>query len=137
EDKRRYFPKIARGEGLGAFSLSEPDAGSDLANVSCRATREGDQWVINGSKTWCTFADGADYIVLFARTSPSPDPKRRHVGISQFLIPKERGSFRPESAARRSARSATSAGRPGSCTSTTSGSRPRRCSARRGAAFTR
>src|SRR5512146_2866892 len=70
EDKRRYFPKIARGEWLGAFSLSEPDAGSDLASVACKATRQGDEWVINGTKTWCTFADGADYIVLFARTSP-------------------------------------------------------------------
>src|ERR1700730_12416299 len=95
EDKRRYFPKIARGEWLGAFSLSEPDAGSDLANVACKATRAGDQFVINGTKTWCTFADGADYIVLFARTSPPTDPKRRHVGISQFLIQKERGSFPP------------------------------------------
>ena len=95
EDKRRYFPKIARGEWLGAFSLSEPDAGSDLANVACKATRQGDEWIINGTKTWCTFADGADYIVLFARTSPPVDPKRRHVGISQFLIQKERGSFPP------------------------------------------
>ncbi len=93
EHKRRYFPKIARGEWLGAFSLSEADAGSDLANVQCKATRDGDSWMINGSKTWCTFADGADYIVLFARTSPPKDPKRRHVGISQFLIQKERGKF--------------------------------------------
>ena len=95
EDKRRYFPKIARGEWLGAFSLSEPDAGSDLASVSCKATREGDEWIINGTKTWCTFADGADYIVLFARTSPPTDPKRRHVGISQFMIEKERGKLPP------------------------------------------
>ena len=95
EDKRRYFPKIARGEWLGAFSLSEPDAGSDLANVACKATRAGDEWIINGTKTWCTFADGADYIVLFARTSPPTDPKRRHVGISQFLVQKERGTFPP------------------------------------------
>ena len=63
------FRAMARGEFLGAFSLSEPDAGSDLANVACRATREGDQLVINGTKTWCTFADGADFIQLFARTS--------------------------------------------------------------------
>ncbi len=95
EDKRRYFPKMARGEWLGAFSLSEAEAGSDLANVACKATRQGDEWVINGSKTWCTFADGADYIVLFARTSAPTDPKRRHVGISQFLIQKQRGGFPP------------------------------------------
>ncbi|MGO8917198.1 MAG: acyl-CoA dehydrogenase family protein, partial [Stellaceae bacterium] len=94
EQKRKYYPKMARGEFLGAFSLSEPDAGSDLAAVSCRATRDGDDYVINGTKTWCTFADGADFIHLFARTSP-PEGKRRHVGITQFMIEKERGSLPP------------------------------------------
>jgi alkylation response protein AidB-like acyl-CoA dehydrogenase len=94
EQKKQYFPKMARGEFLGAFSLSEPDAGSDLANVSCRATRDGDDFVINGTKTWCTFADGADFIHLFARTSP-PEGKRRHVGITQFMIEKERGTLPP------------------------------------------
>ena len=94
EQKKLYFPKMARGEFLGAFSLSEPDAGSDLANVSCRATRDGDDYVINGTKTWCTFADGADFIHLFARTSP-PEGKRRHVGITQFMIEKERGTLPP------------------------------------------
>src|ERR1700719_2196149 len=92
EQRKAYFPRMARGEFLGAFSLSEPDAGSDLANVACRAAREGDQFVVNGTKTWCTFADGADFIHLFARTSP-PEEKRRHVGITQFLIEKERGKF--------------------------------------------
>jgi alkylation response protein AidB-like acyl-CoA dehydrogenase len=92
EQRRQYFPRMARGEFLGAFSLSEADAGSDLANVSCRATREGDEWVINGTKTWCTFADGADFIQLFARTS-TPDAQRRHVGISQFMVEKPRGKF--------------------------------------------
>src|SRR3984893_8629415 len=94
EQKRKYLPRMARGEFLGAFSLSEPDAGSDLANVSCRAVREGNEWVINGTKTWCTFADGADFIQLFARTS-TPDENRRHVGISQFMIEKERGKLPP------------------------------------------
>jgi alkylation response protein AidB-like acyl-CoA dehydrogenase len=92
EQKRKYLPSMARGEFLGAFSLSEPDAGSDLANVSCRAKREGDEWVINGTKTWCTFADGADFIHLFARTAP-PEEKRRHVGITQFMVEKERGKL--------------------------------------------
>jgi alkylation response protein AidB-like acyl-CoA dehydrogenase len=90
--KRKYYPRMARGEFLGAFSLSEPDAGSDLANVSCRAVRDGDEFVVNGGKTWCTFADGADFIHLFARTSP-PEERRRHVGITQFLIEKERGKL--------------------------------------------
>jgi alkylation response protein AidB-like acyl-CoA dehydrogenase len=92
--RREYLPRMARGEFLGAFALSEPDAGSDVANLSCRATRDGDEWVINGTKTWCTFADGADFILLFARTQPV-DPKHRHAGIGRFLVLKERGTFPP------------------------------------------
>lgn len=94
EQRREYLPRMARGEFLGAFSLSEPDAGSDVANISCRATRDGDEWVINGTKTWCTFADGADFIIVFARSEP-PDPERRYAGISRFLVLKERGKFPP------------------------------------------
>jgi alkylation response protein AidB-like acyl-CoA dehydrogenase len=94
EQRREYLPRMARGEFLGAFALSEPDAGSDVANLSCRATRDGDEWVINGTKTWCTFADGADFILLFARTQPV-DPKRRHAGIGRFMVLKERGTFPP------------------------------------------
>jgi alkylation response protein AidB-like acyl-CoA dehydrogenase len=86
---------MARGEFLGAAALSEPDAGSDLANVTCRATRDGDGWILNGTKTWCTFADGADFISVLARTKQPSDPKRRHEGISQFLVLKERGKFPP------------------------------------------
>ena len=93
EQKAKYLPRVARGEFLGAFALSEPEAGSDVANLSCRARREGDSWIINGQKMWTTFADGADYITLFARTGETIDPQRRHVGISTFLIEKDRGSF--------------------------------------------
>jgi alkylation response protein AidB-like acyl-CoA dehydrogenase len=92
--RHEYLPRMARGEFLGAFALSEPDAGSDVANLSCRATRDGDGWVINGTKTWCTFADGADFILLFARTQPV-DPKHRHAGIGRFIVLKERGTFPP------------------------------------------
>jgi acyl-CoA dehydrogenase len=96
EDQRKVLlPRIASGDYLAAMSLSEPDTGSDLASISCRAERDGDEWVITGSKYWCTFADGADYIVLFARTSPSPDENRRHLGISTFIIDKERGKLPP------------------------------------------
>lgn len=90
-----FLPKMARGEFLGAAALSEADAGSDLANVSCKATRDGDAWVINGSKMWCTFADGANFITLLARTKQPSDPRRRHEGISQFLVLKEPGKFPP------------------------------------------
>lgn len=95
EQKQAILPRVAAGEYLAAASLSEPDTGSDLASISCRAERDGDEWVITGNKYWCTFADGADYIILFARTSPAPDDKRRHLGISAFIIDKPRGSLPP------------------------------------------
>ena len=93
EQRRRLLPKVARGEYLGAYALSEPDAGSDVANLSCRAHRDGDEWVVHGTKMWCTYADQADYLVLFARTDPDKDPAKPHRGISAFLVEKERGSF--------------------------------------------
>jgi alkylation response protein AidB-like acyl-CoA dehydrogenase len=89
EDKMR---QMVRGEYLGCFAMSEPGAGSDIASVRCKADLVGDEWVINGQKMWVTFADGADYILVVARTEPY-DPKRRHAGIRQFFVPKEPGSF--------------------------------------------
>jgi alkylation response protein AidB-like acyl-CoA dehydrogenase len=83
---------MVRGEFLGAFAMSEPGAGSDIASVRCRAELDGDEWVINGQKMWVTFADGADYLLVVARTQPY-DPKNRHAGIRQFYVPKEKGSF--------------------------------------------
>lgn len=93
QQKRRYLPRMARGEFLGAMALSEPDAGSDVANISCRARRDGDDWVITGNKMWCTFADGADYMTVIARTGETVDPARRHAGLSMFMFEKERGSL--------------------------------------------
>lgn len=93
--KKKYLPRMAAGEFLGAFSLSEPNTGSDVANMSCRALRVGDEWEITGSKYWCTFADQADFIVVFARTDPDIDPQKRHRGISAFLIEKPRGELPP------------------------------------------
>ena len=95
EQRAAILPRVARGEYLGALALSEPGTGSDLASVSCRARRDGDAWVISGNKTWCTFADGADFIFLLARSRPVVDPQRKHLGISAFLIDKPRGSFPP------------------------------------------
>jgi alkylation response protein AidB-like acyl-CoA dehydrogenase len=95
EQRAAIMPRVARGEYLGALALSEPATGSDLASVSCRARRDCDEWVITGSKYWCTFADGADFIFLLARTSPDVDPNRKHVGISAFVIDKPRGGFPP------------------------------------------
>ncbi|MFH1794063.1 MAG: acyl-CoA dehydrogenase family protein [Pseudomonadota bacterium] len=98
EQKKIYLPRMAKGDFLGAFSLSEPDAGSDVANISCRARRVGDEWEITGNKYWCTFADGADFIMVFARTDPNVDPKARHKGISAFMVEKPRGKL-PEGVA--------------------------------------
>ncbi|MQA94340.1 MAG: acyl-CoA dehydrogenase [Streptosporangiales bacterium] len=90
----RMLPASARGDCLEAFALSEPGAGSDVAALTTRAHRDGDAWVINGQKMWCTFADGADFIRVFARTEPL-DPAARHRGISSFIIEKERGTLPP------------------------------------------
>lgn len=94
EQKRSFLPRMARGEFLGAIALSEPEAGSDLANVQCRATRDGDDWLISGNKMWCTFADGADYLSVLTRTGEM-DPNRRHAGLTMFVFEKERGSLPP------------------------------------------
>ncbi|MCY1327834.1 Acyl-CoA dehydrogenase [compost metagenome] len=93
EKKAEYLPRMARGEFLGAFSLSEPNAGSDVANISCRAVRDGDDWVITGSKYWCTFADESDFILVICRTDPVVDPKARHKGLSAFMVDKPRGEL--------------------------------------------
>lgn len=95
ERRNRLLPEVAAGRYLGSMALSEPEAGSDVANISCRARRDGDGWLVNGQKMWCTFADGADYILLFARTDPRVDPERRHRGVSAFVIDKERGTLPP------------------------------------------
>ena len=92
QQRRELLPKVATGEYLGAFALSEPDAGSDIASIRCRAELDGDEYVINGQKMWCTFADQANFIVLVARTTPY-DPTRRNSGIRNFFVPKEVGSF--------------------------------------------
>jgi alkylation response protein AidB-like acyl-CoA dehydrogenase len=87
-----YLPRMARGEFLSAVALSEPEAGSDVANIRSRAEPDGDGWRITGQKMWCTFADGADYLLVFARTRPLDQARRTH-GISAFLMPKPRGTL--------------------------------------------
>lgn len=87
------MPRVARGEYLGAFAMSEAEAGSDVANIRTRAVRDGDDYLLTGSKYWCTFADGADFITVIARTSTDPDPARRHAGLSAFILEKPRGEL--------------------------------------------
>ena len=94
EEKRLALTrKAAQGEYLAAVALSEPNAGSDLAGVSCKAVLDGDEWVITGNKYWCTFADGADYIQLLARVETPSDPNARHTGLKTFIIDKPRGEL--------------------------------------------
>jgi alkylation response protein AidB-like acyl-CoA dehydrogenase len=92
EQRKELLPKVARGEWLGAFALSEPDAGSDISGIRTRAEKDGDHYVLNGQKMWCTFADRADFLIVVARTTPY-DPTRRHSGIRNFYVPKQRGEF--------------------------------------------
>ncbi len=93
EDLRDDLMKrIAAGKYLIAFAMSEPNAGSDVANITCRAVKDGDSWVITGNKYWCTFADGSDAILVIARTG-EVDPKARHRGLTAFLVDKPRGQL--------------------------------------------
>jgi alkylation response protein AidB-like acyl-CoA dehydrogenase len=80
--KRRYLPRIAAGEMLAAYSLSEPDAGSDAAALRTTAVRRGDRYVLNGTKLWCSNGSHAGVITLFATVDPSKGPK----GITAFLV---------------------------------------------------
>lgn len=80
--KRRYLPKLASGEWLGAYALSEAGSGSDPGSLVCKAETDGDAFVITGSKAWITSGDHADVIVLFART----DPDAGKHGITAFVV---------------------------------------------------
>ncbi len=82
EQKRELLVPLATGRALGAFSLSEPGAGSDAASQKTTAIRDGDEYVINGIKNWVTNGDHADTIVLMAMT----DPSKGHKGITAFLV---------------------------------------------------
>ena len=67
--QKNWLPKLASGETLCAISITEPNTGSDVAAVSLKATAEGNGWILNGSKTWCTFAGRSELIVTLARTN--------------------------------------------------------------------
>jgi len=92
EKRVEMTKKAAKGEYLCAVSLSEPNVGSDLAAVACRAVLDGNEWVITGNKYWCTFADGADYIQLLARVE-APGEDARYKGLRSFIIEKPRGEL--------------------------------------------
>jgi acyl-CoA dehydrogenase len=82
ELQARWLPRVAAGEAIAAFALSEPDAGSDVAAMQCAARIEGDQAVLDGEKTWISNGGIADFYVVFARTGEAPGAR----GISAFLV---------------------------------------------------
>jgi (2S)-methylsuccinyl-CoA dehydrogenase len=85
--KERWLPQLASAEVLAAIAVTEPDFGSDVASINTTATRTAGGWVLNGTKTWCTFAARANVLVLLARTDP--DRTKAHRGLSLFLVEKE------------------------------------------------
>src|ERR1700736_292164 len=90
ELKNRFLPKCASGEWSPAFALSEPEAGSDPGGMLTRAERDGDEWVINGTKNWITNLGVADFYVVFAVTDPQAGHSR---GITAFVVETDRPGF--------------------------------------------
>ena len=84
EQKQRWLTPQAKGEKLACFGLTEPEAGSDVANMRATARREGDVYVLNGQKTWISYASVADHALVFAKT----DPAAGHKGITAFIVEK-------------------------------------------------
>ncbi len=86
DQKRTWLPRLASAEVMGAVAVTEPDYGSDVAGVVTAAARVESGWLVNGVKTWCTFAARADVLMLLARTDP--DRSKAHRGLSLFLVEK-------------------------------------------------
>jgi alkylation response protein AidB-like acyl-CoA dehydrogenase len=82
EQKQKYLRGVASGEKIGAYSLTEPMSGSDAGTMRSRAVREGDDYVINGRKSWVSSAPYADYILVFTMT----EPEKKHQGVTAFLV---------------------------------------------------
>jgi alkylation response protein AidB-like acyl-CoA dehydrogenase len=93
ERRRELRRASAAGRRIGAIAFSEPEAGSDLANAQCAAERDGDEWVVTGTKRWVGHALSADFIHLLARTRPPREDRGPSDGLELFLVEKERGSF--------------------------------------------
>ena len=91
EQKEKYLGKVAKGQAIAAFALSEPDAGSDVAAMACTATlsEDGNTYVLNGEKTWISNGGIADFYVVFARTAEAPGAK----GISAFIVDAQSPGF--------------------------------------------
>jgi alkylation response protein AidB-like acyl-CoA dehydrogenase len=91
EQKEHYLPKLASGEMIGAFALTEPGGGSDAANLKLKATRVGDKYILNGTKIFITNASHAGLFIVFARTGRQED---KHKGISAFIVERNTKGFK-------------------------------------------
>lgn len=87
--KQEFLRPVASGKSVGAYSLTEPMAGSDAGSIRCQAVREGDHYILNGRKSWVTSGPVADYIVVFTMTAP----EKKHRGITAFIIRKNLPGF--------------------------------------------
>ncbi|MFN0099453.1 MAG: acyl-CoA dehydrogenase family protein [Gemmatimonadaceae bacterium] len=93
EQKQRFLKPMARGELLGGFALSEPDAGSDASAIRAQATRDGDDWILEGAKAWVTSGTHAGVIIAMVRTD-TPEARRKSKGISAFILTPDLPGFR-------------------------------------------
>ena len=91
EQKERFLTPVAEGDAIMGAAISEPDVGSDVSSVSTSARKEGDEWVINGSKMWITNGSVGDYFVVLCQTDP--DAEGRYNGFSQIVVESDRDGF--------------------------------------------
>ena len=93
DERLRLRRLSATGKRIGAIAFSEPEAGSDLASITCSAERDGDGWLVNGTKRWVGHALSADFLHLLVRTRPPRDNRGPSDGLELFLVEKKRGEF--------------------------------------------
>lgn len=91
EQKQRWLPDLAKGNKVGAFGLTEPNAGSDAINLRTKATKDGDSYVLNGEKTWISLANYANHFLVIAVTDP--EAKSKAHGMSAFIVERDREGF--------------------------------------------
>src|SRR3954465_1216070 len=89
EQKQKWLPRLCSGEALGCFGLTEPDTGSDAANLRARATKADSGWSISGQKMWISLANFSEVALIFAQT----DPEKKHKGLACFLVPCDSEGF--------------------------------------------